>query len=61
MDQNYGAKYFLDLDFEVDQTVNREKLKSNYIREITNLFRPYLTPQSQALHSDRPNSEFKAQ
>lgn len=56
MDQNYGAKYFLDLDFDVDQTVNREKLKSNYIREITNLFRPYLTPQSQS-----QSSEFKTQ
>lgn len=42
MDQNYGAKYFLDLDFEIDTGVNREKLKSNYIREITNLFRPYI-------------------
>lgn len=32
MDQNYGAKYFLDLNFEVDPSLNREKLKSTYIR-----------------------------
>ena len=32
MDQNYGAKYFLDLDFEVDFMTPKEKLKSNYIR-----------------------------
>jgi len=32
MDHNYGAKYFLDLDFLHDRTINREKLKSNYIR-----------------------------
>ena len=42
MDQNYGAKYFLDLDFTVDHSLNREKLKSAYIREITNLFKPYI-------------------
>ena len=42
MDQDYGAKYFLDLNFELDKNVNREKLKSNYIREITNLFKPYI-------------------
>lgn len=32
MDQNYNAKYFIDLNFEYDRTINREKLKSNYIR-----------------------------
>ena len=42
MDQDYRAKYFLDLNFELDSVVNREKLKSNYIREITNLFKPYI-------------------
>jgi hypothetical protein len=42
MDQNYGAKYFLDINFDLDPNVNREKLKSNYIREITNLFKPYI-------------------
>jgi hypothetical protein len=46
MDQNYGAKYFLDLNFEIDSTVNREKLKSNYIREISNLFKPYIVESS---------------
>ena len=42
MDQNYGAKYFLDLDFTLDTTINREKLKSMYIREITSLFKSYI-------------------
>lgn len=42
MDQNYGAKYFLDINFEVDNRINREKLKSTYIRKITELFKPYI-------------------
>lgn len=42
MDHNYQAKYFLDLDFQVDPSFNPEKLKSTYIREITSLFQPYL-------------------
>ena len=42
MDQNYGPKYFLDLDFEVINNINREKLKSVYIKDITNLFRTYI-------------------
>lgn len=32
MDQNYGAKYFLGIDFEAIPLSAREKLKSNYIR-----------------------------
>lgn len=64
MDQNYGAKYFLDLNFQFDNTLNREKLKSMYIREITNLFKPYIistnsTP-SYALDSERTNNDFKS-
>lgn len=56
MDQNYMAKYFLDLDFELDSSLNREKLKSMYIREITNLFKPYIVssnppPSNYALDS----------
>lgn len=46
MDQNYGAKYFLDLDFDIGVNINREKLKSSYIREISNLFKPYLMNSS---------------
>jgi hypothetical protein len=57
MDQNYGAKYFLDLDFTLDSSLNREKLKSMYIREITNLFKPYIvstnTNNNYALDSER--------
>lgn len=57
MDQNYGAKYFLDLDFTLDTAINREKLKSMYIREITSLFKPYIvsTPNNNhhALDSER--------
>ena len=47
MDQNYGAKYFLGIDFDVIPLSSREKLKSNYIREITNLFRPYIMNSTQ--------------
>ena len=50
MDQNYGAKYFLDLNFEFQRNVNREKLKSNYIREITNLFKPYIMNTNSKAH-----------
>jgi hypothetical protein len=57
MDQNYGAKYFLDLDFALDTAINREKLKSIYIREITSLFKPYIVStantNSHALDSER--------
>mgnify|MGYP000860961330 CR=1 FL=1 len=55
MDHNYGAKYFLDLNFEQQPNLNREKLKSNYIREITNLFKPYLDNaiQNEGNDSDR--------
>lgn len=42
MDQNYNAKYFLNLDFEVDPNINKEKLKSAYIRDIYNIFKPYI-------------------
>ena len=56
MDENYRAKYFLDLGFEVDNTIHREKLKSNYIREITNLFKPYIL-QSQVPASSKAQSE----
>jgi hypothetical protein len=57
MDQNYGAKYFLDLDFALDSAINREKLKSIYIREITSLFKPYIVStansNTHALDSER--------
>lgn len=49
MDQNYGAKYFLDINFTVDTTINREKLKSAYIREITSLFKPYILSNNPAV------------
>ena len=43
MDHNYGAKYFLDpSNFTYDTSINKERLKSQYIREITNLFKPYI-------------------
>jgi hypothetical protein len=42
MDQNYRAKYFLGVNFDLLPNANREKLKSSYIREITTLFRPYI-------------------
>ena len=48
MDQNYCAKYFLNLDFQVNQKVNTEKLKSTYIRDITALFRPYIVGSGNA-------------
>lgn len=65
MDHNYNAKYFLDLNFELNPSLNREKLKSNYIREITNLFKPYLANSSimQVNDSDREKKsyDFKTQ
>lgn len=42
MDHNYGAKYFLDHNFIYDPSLNKEKLKSQYIRDISNLFKPYI-------------------
>jgi hypothetical protein len=59
MDQNYGAKYFLDLDFTLDTTINREKLKSMYIREITSLFKPYIvnTGTATTMHSTANEKE----
>ena len=51
MDQDYGAKYFLDLNFELDKNINRQKLKSNYIREITNLFKPYIMHNNSKVHN----------
>jgi len=65
MDQNYGAKYFLDLNFDVDTNVNREKLKSTYIREITNLFKPYImnssaSPSGPESERERNSSDFNS-
>lgn len=55
MDQDYRAKYFFDLNFEINPIINREKLKSSYIRDITNLFKPYLLNNiSQNSELDRP-------
>jgi hypothetical protein len=49
----------------MDHNYNREKLKSNYIREITNLFKPYLANSSimQVNDSDREKKsyDFKTQ
>lgn len=42
MDHDYGAKYFLDPGFIYDPSVNKEKLKSQYIRDIHNLFKPHI-------------------
>ena len=42
MDHDYGAKYFIDPGFIYDSTVNKEKLKSQYIKDIYNLFKPYI-------------------
>lgn len=32
MDKNYKAKYFLDLNFTVDNQLGKEKLKLKYTR-----------------------------
>ena len=42
MDENYRPKYFLDLNFELDETLDKNTLKSNYHQQILNLFRPYV-------------------
>lgn len=44
------------MGFEVDPTVQKEKLKSGYIREITNLFKPYVVG-SQVLGNKKTQSE----
>jgi hypothetical protein len=64
MDQNYGAKYFLDINFDLDPTLNREKLKSKYIREITNLFKPYIlnaTKVNSSADSDKEAAKSREQ
>ena len=53
MDQDYRAKYFLDLSFELNPSLNRDKLKSTYIRDITNLFKPYILNKSQDIDRER--------
>jgi hypothetical protein len=60
MDHNYGAKYFLDpSNFAYDTSINKERLKSQYIREITNLFKPYIDnneEEEQTVYSTQKNS-----
>lgn len=42
MDHKYQAKYFLNINFEINTTLSKDKLKSNYIKQISSLFKPYL-------------------
>lgn len=42
MDENYRPKYFLDLDFAVDEAIQKATLKSKYQQEVLQLFRPYV-------------------
>ena len=42
MDENYRPKYFLDLNFDLDESLDKNTLKENYHQQILNLFRPYV-------------------
>ncbi len=59
MDHNYGAKYFLDPSLVYDPSLNKEKLKSQYIRDISNLFKPYIDSsheEDKTVYTQLPNS-----
>lgn len=57
MDQNYNAKYFLDLSFDIVEPSGREKLKDIYLRDITNLFKPHITLSGHNPASDRSSND----
>lgn len=42
MDENYRPKYFLDLDFTVDESIPKASLRSKYQQEVLQLFKPYI-------------------
>lgn len=41
MDENYRPKYFLDLDFLVDESIPKSTLRGKYQQEVLQLFKPY--------------------
>jgi hypothetical protein len=42
MDENYKPKYFLDHNFEVDKTKDKNSLKFKYQQQILTLFKPFI-------------------
>jgi hypothetical protein len=42
MDENYKPKYFLDLNFAVDESADKTTLRSKYQQEVLQLFKPYI-------------------
>jgi hypothetical protein len=42
MDENYRPKYFMGLDFDLDESLNKSDLKQSYNQQILNLFKPYV-------------------
>jgi hypothetical protein len=42
MDENYRPKYFLDLDFAVDESIPKSTLRGKYQQEVLQLFKPYV-------------------
>lgn len=42
MDENYRPKYFLDLDFTVDESIPKTTLRAKYQQEVLQLFKPYV-------------------
>lgn len=42
MDENYRPKYFLDLDFAVDESIPKSTLRTKYQQEVLQLFKPYV-------------------
>lgn len=42
MDENYKPKYFLDFDFQVNESLDKQILKNSYHTQVLSLFRPYV-------------------
>lgn len=42
MDENYKPKYFLDFDFQVNESLDKQILKKSYHTQVLSLFRPYV-------------------
>lgn len=59
MDENYRPKYFLDMDFDLDESFDKEILKKNYHQQILNLFRPYVNNKFLPRYKNREQSDFR--
>lgn len=59
MDENYKPKYFLDLDFDLDEDYDKGTLKDNYHQQILNLFRPFISNKLAPRTYHREQSEHR--